>query len=141
MWVWQNILPLPPPEGDTLRKRFIAQLSPSGGGRGRTFGQTHIDTWTRDNINYTDKPKKHPNPCQIAHKQLSLYPHGAPPSGGWGVGGRGFLRIESNQAQQVVLYTTTGMVVRTIALTEGTNYVNGLQPGVYIIGGKKAVVL
>ena len=58
-----------------------------------------------------------------------------------GVGDRGFIRIESNRAQQLVLYTTTGMVVRTIVLNEGANYINGLQPEVYIIGGKKAVVL
>ena len=73
---------------------------------------------------------------------LTGVPQVAPPSGGWGVGGgKGYLRIESGQARQIVLYTATGMVVRTIVLTEGTNYVNGLQPGIYIVEGKKAVVL
>ena len=72
-------------------------------------------------------------------------PQGAPPSEGWGVvevvAGKGYLRIECDQVQQVVLYTATGMAVRMIVLNEGTNYVNGLQPGIYIIGGKKAMVL
>ena len=54
--------------------------------------------------------------------------------------GAGSLRIESDRPQQVILYTATGMVVRMIVLNEGTNYVNGLQPGIYIIGGKKVVM-
>ena len=55
--------------------------------------------------------------------------------------GVGSLRVESNCTQQVMLYTATGIQVRTIVLSEGTTYVTGLQPGVYILGGKKTVVL
>lgn len=55
-------------------------------------------------------------------------------------GGRGELLIHTAQPQQATIYTTAGIAVRTVRLTAGTNRIEGLQPGIYIVGRKKAVV-
>ncbi len=44
------------------------------------------------------------------------------------------------QPQQLKLYSIDGRLVRSIQLTEGTNYVNGLSSGLYLLNNKKVIV-
>ena len=48
--------------------------------------------------------------------------------------------IDSNYADDVLIYNAGGQLVRAVKVYEGSNLYTGFTPGVYIINGKKLLV-
>ena len=55
-------------------------------------------------------------------------------------GGKGVMAITAGKAQQIGVYTSAGVLVRSLQLQPGQNRIGGLQPGIYVVGGNKVVV-
>lgn len=55
-------------------------------------------------------------------------------------GGYRQLVINSGKAQHLNVYSLSGTLVRSVSATAGQTTVDGLEPGVYVVGGKKVVV-
>jgi len=56
-------------------------------------------------------------------------------------GGRGCLFIHApGDGVTVRIYSVSGQLVRTVALTDSVTTVGGLMPGVYVVNGKKVIV-
>lgn len=53
----------------------------------------------------------------------------------------GSVEIISGKVQMINVYTLDGCLVRTLSLHEGSNYVTGLDKGVYIINQQKVVII
>lgn len=53
----------------------------------------------------------------------------------------GSVEIISGTVQMINVYTLDGCLVRTLSLHEGSNYVTGLDKGVYIINQQKVVII
>lgn len=53
----------------------------------------------------------------------------------------GSVEIISGKVQMINVYTLDGCLVRTLSLREGSNYVTGLDKGVYIINQQKVVII
>ena len=50
------------------------------------------------------------------------------------------IEIIANKVQVMNLYALDGRLVRTLELNEGSNFINGLDKGIYIINHQKVVV-
>jgi hypothetical protein len=55
-------------------------------------------------------------------------------------GGVGCLSVSSLIAQTVKIYSLSGQLVRNLEVSQGVTRVDGLQPGVYVVAGKKVLV-
>ena len=52
----------------------------------------------------------------------------------------GSIEIIAGRAQIMNLYALDGRLVRALELNEGSNFINGLNKGIYIINHQKVVV-
>lgn len=55
-------------------------------------------------------------------------------------GGKGRMAVTAGKAQVVRIHHLSGRLVRTVQLNSGLNVVDGLQPGIYLVGGQKVAV-
>ena len=55
-------------------------------------------------------------------------------------GGKGVMAITAGKAQCIGVYTSAGVLVRSLQLQPGQNRIGGLQPGIYVVGGHKVAV-
>lgn len=55
-------------------------------------------------------------------------------------GGKGFLLLHGTSAEPVRIYTADGRLVRTLALSQQHTQVDGLAPGLYLVGTQKVLV-
>lgn len=55
-------------------------------------------------------------------------------------GGKGQIAIHSPQPQTLPIYNMSGRLVRTVCTVQSLTVVDGFQPGIYVVGGKKVIV-
>ena len=56
------------------------------------------------------------------------------------VGGKGAIAITVGKPQNVNIYNGSGILLRKVQLNQGFNTVEGLMPGIYIVGSQKVAV-
>ncbi len=56
------------------------------------------------------------------------------------VGLNGAIRIDTNADQNLAIYNLSGMMVRNLEIQSGITFIQGIDPGIYIIKGKKVIV-
>ena len=55
-------------------------------------------------------------------------------------GGKGVIAIHSSKPMNIKVYDISGAMVRNVQMQGTFTEVNGLTPGVYIVGNKKVLV-
>lgn len=95
----------------------------------------YITSWIDDRMAYLDT-KYHYNPDSTT---VGIAPSAA--EAALRVSGEaGALLIEAPAGGRISVYDAAGRLVRRVSLRAGRNRVSGLAPGVYVAGGRKAVV-
>ena len=91
----------------------------------------YIQEWISQRLQYLDQQYGYVKPDGVEHVAVDRV----------GVsGGVGCLSVSSLIVQTVKIYSLSGQLVRCLEVQQGVTRVDGLQPGVYVVAGKKVLV-
>ena len=94
---------------------------------------SYIESWLHDRIAWLDnKYGFDPLTVDVNEAKAEAYLSVS--------GGKGVMAITAGKARQIGVYTSAGVLVRSLQLQPGQNRIGGLQPGIYVVGGNKVVV-
>ncbi len=94
----------------------------------------YIKEWIHDRLAYLDTQYDFDLTATNISKVTENKPYAS------AVGGNGCIRIHATQPTSVNIYTVSGVLVRSVELSQPITLIDGLNAGIYIVGDSKVIV-